>query len=167
MAGRLAADRVERDPGGALLREAEDAGRDAREGDRGEAGVARQLEAARVAAREELVLAPVAAGPDRADGVDHVTRRQPEAGRHDRVAGRTRAGRSGRGRQLRTGRPMDRAIDPAAAGQAAVRGVDDGIEVERRDVGDDDLEVDAHAGPARRRLARAPISVSRRGRRSP
>ena len=35
---------------------------------------------------------------------------------------------------------MDGAVDPAAAKQRAVGGVDDGRDVERGDVGDDDVE---------------------------
>ncbi len=39
---------------------------------------------------------------------------------------------------------MDRAIDPTAATQPAVGGVDDGIDIEGGDVGDEDLEVGSY-----------------------
>ena len=43
---------------------------------------------------------------------------------------------------------MDGAIDTAAAEQGIVRGVDDGVNAQRRDVGDDDFEL-RRADPAR------------------
>jgi hypothetical protein len=43
---------------------------------------------------------------------------------------------------------MDRAIDAATAEQRAIRGVDDRVDAERRDVGDDDFQ------PRRAELAR-------------
>jgi hypothetical protein len=44
------------------------------------------------------------------------------------------------GQQLRSGGTMDGAVDAAAAEQRGVGSVDDGVDVERRDVGDADLE---------------------------
>ena len=110
-----------------------------RERDRGEAGAAGEGEALRVAARQERILVVVAVPPDRPDGVDDVARRQAEAGRHHGMAGRTRARSPGSGRQLRPGRSMDRPVDAATTRQGAVRGVDDGVDIQGRDVGDDDL----------------------------
>jgi hypothetical protein len=46
------------------------------------------------------------------------------------------------GQQFRTGGAMDGAVDPAAAEQRPVGGVDDRIDRERRDVGDHDLETE-------------------------
>ena len=71
--------RLHRDARGALGREAVDAGRDGGKGDRGEPVLAEKLEAVAVAAREQLVLAALAAAPDRAHGVDHMARRQVES----------------------------------------------------------------------------------------
>jgi hypothetical protein len=42
--------------------------------------------------------------------------------------------------QLRACGTMDRAVDPAAAEQRRVRRIDDGVDRERGDVGDDDIQ---------------------------
>ena len=47
----------------------------------------RERQSVAVAAGEQSVLAPLAAAPDRAYGVDDVTRRQPEAWRDLRLSG--------------------------------------------------------------------------------
>ena len=52
------------------------------------------------------------------------------------------------GQQFGPGRAMDRAIDAATAEQRSVRGVDDGVNAQGRDVGDDDFQ------PRRADLAR-------------
>jgi len=44
------------------------------------------------------------------------------------------------GEQVAPGRAVNRAVDPAAAQEGAVRRIDDGIKRERRDVGDHDVE---------------------------
>jgi hypothetical protein len=41
---------------------------------------------------------------------------------------------------LRPGRAVDGAVDAAAAGKLRIGRVDDRIDIERRDVGDDDFE---------------------------
>jgi hypothetical protein len=72
--------------------------------------------------------------------MNHVRRRQPESRRDARFAGRaadTRRdlrNRAARGQELGPGRAVDRAVDAAPAEQRLVRGVDDRIERERRDV---------------------------------
>jgi hypothetical protein len=52
---------------------------------------------------------------------------------------------------------MDRAIDPAAAQQRRVRGVDDRVDRERGDVGDDDLQSRRANVDAEDRLSHAAI----------
>ncbi len=74
--------------------------------------------------------------------MDNVLRRQPIAARDLGRAGFTAAEPFTFGQQLRPRGAMDRAVDPAAAEQAGIRGIDDGIDGERRDVGNADLEPD-------------------------
>jgi hypothetical protein len=44
------------------------------------------------------------------------------------------------GKKLRSGRAMNRAVDATTAEQRRVRGVDDGVNAQARDVGDDDFQ---------------------------
>ena len=111
----------------ALWRKAVSAGRDGGIGDRGEAALGGKRETVAVAAREQPVLAALAATPDRADGVDHVARLEAEAGRD---LGLTRLATAERGAslfKLGAGRAMDRAIDAAPAKERRIGGVDDGV----------------------------------------
>ena len=86
-----------------------------------------------IAAIEQLGLAMPAAVPDRAHGMDHVTCGQGEARGDARLAGgaahaRCRFGQGAAGRQQRrTGRAMDGAIHAAAAEQARIGRIDDGV----------------------------------------
>jgi hypothetical protein len=75
--------------------------------------------------------------------VDHVARRQPVAARHPGGAGLATAQRLAFGAKLLARGAVDRAVDPSAAEQRLVRGVDDGLDVQRRDVGDQDLQYPA------------------------
>ena len=104
--------------------------------------------ARRVARRQRLIFALAAAVPDRTDGMNHMPRRQPITLGDFGVAGLAAMERAAFGQQLGPGRAMDRAIDAAAAEQRGIRGVDDGVNAKRRDVGDDDFQ------PRRADLAR-------------
>ncbi len=93
---------ADRDARGAIGRKAVDAGRDRRIGDRGEAMLGRKRERRAIAGREQIVLALVAAAPDRADRVDDVLGLEPiaardlgRAGRRSRRACGTRPSSSG------------------------------------------------------------------------
>jgi hypothetical protein len=44
------------------------------------------------------------------------------------------------GEQFRTGGPMDRAVDAAATEQRRIRGVDDGVNAQCRDIGNDNFQ---------------------------
>src|SRR5262245_31508085 len=127
---------ADRDARGALRREAVDAGRDCGKGDRGEALRAGERQRGAVAGGEEIVLALIAAAPHRADRVDHVARLEPVAAGDLRGAGVAAAERAALGQKLWPGGAMDGAVDAAAAEEGAVRGIDDGRDVERGDVGD-------------------------------
>jgi hypothetical protein len=119
-----------------------------RECDRGERDRLTERDRTPIAGGQELVLALVAALPHRSDSMDHMARRQPISSGDLGIAGRTAAERSALREQLRSGRTMDRAIDASAAKQRVVSGVDDGIDSQCRDVGNDDFE------PRRAELAR-------------
>jgi hypothetical protein len=98
-----------------------------------------KFERAAIARGEQSIFVAFAASPDRPDRMDHVARLELEASRDFRLAGRTAAKREAGFEQLRAGGAMDRPID-AAAGKPSIGGVDDRIDRERRDVGDNDFE---------------------------
>src|SRR5262249_28205116 len=89
---------------------------------------------------EQLFLALVAPAPDRTDRVDHVLGDKPVTARDLGRAGLAAAERAALAEQLRTGGAVDRAIDAAAAKKRAVCRVDDGVDVERGDVGAADVD---------------------------
>jgi hypothetical protein len=70
---------------------------------------------------------------------------ETKAGRHHGVAGRQGRVLTGGRRKLGTGGSMDGAVHTATAGQRGIRGIDDGIDVQGRDVGQDDLQARRHA----------------------
>ena len=86
-----------------------------------------EFDGAAVARGQGLVFALAAAMPDRADGMNHMPRRQPISPGDLGFAGRAALERAAFCQQLRAGRAMDRAIDAAPAKQGRVRGVDDGV----------------------------------------
>jgi hypothetical protein len=120
-------DGADRDISGTICRKAVDACGDGRKGDRCKAVRLAQLHGAAVTGRERLVLAFAAALPDRADGMNDVPRRKPVAMGDLGVAGLAATKGAAFGEQPRPGCAMDCAIDPAAAKQRGVRGIDDGV----------------------------------------
>ena len=116
------------DGGRALQREAVAAGADRGKGDRARAELACEGQRATVAARQQLVLAGVAAVPDRPHRVDHPARRQHVPVGRLRLARVATAERTAPLQQLRAGGPVDGAVHAAAAQQRAVGGVDDGVD---------------------------------------
>jgi hypothetical protein len=77
-----------------------------------------------------------------------MARRQPIAIGDFGVAGLAAMEGAAFGEQLRPCRAMDRAVDTASAKQRTIRGVDDGVNAQAGDVGDDDFK------PRRAELAR-------------
>ena len=77
--------------------------------------------------------------PDRSDGMNDMPRRKTISQRYFGIAGFAAIKRAAFGEQLRSGRAMDRAIDAAPAQQRRIRGVDDGVNAQGGDVGDDDF----------------------------
>src|SRR6185312_7055766 len=132
---RCRAHLAHRDRRGRVERIAIDTATDRREGDRAHAVLARELERAPVAAREERRLAGGAAAPDGPDRVDHEARRQAEAWCDLRVADRAAAQLAAGVEERGSRRPVDGAVDTAAAQQRRIGGVDDRVDGERGDVG--------------------------------
>jgi hypothetical protein len=95
---------------------------------------------AAIARGQRCVLAFAAAVPDRPYRMNHMPRRKQIALGDLGVAGFAATKRAAFGEQLRSCGAMDRAIDAASAQQRGIRGVDDGVNAQRGDIGDDDLE---------------------------
>jgi hypothetical protein len=77
----------------------------------------------------------------RADRVDDVAGGQAVAPGQARLAGRAAAEGAALGQQLGAGRAVDGPVHTAAAEEAVIGGVDDGVNGELRDVGLDSLEL--------------------------
>lgn len=99
-----------------------------------------ELDGTAIASGEQIVFAKAAAVPDRSNCVDHMLGFEPVAPGDFGIAGRTTIQRATLGQQFRSGRPMDRTIDAAPAEQGRIRGVDDGVNAQCRDVGNDDFQ---------------------------
>jgi hypothetical protein len=108
---------TDRNPCGAVGRETINAGGDGGIGNRGKAVRMAELDGAAIARRQRVILAPAAAMPDRADGMNHVPRRQPIRQSDFGIAGGAAMKRTAFGKKLGSGRAMDRAIDAPAAEQ--------------------------------------------------
>ena len=93
-----------------------------------------------IAGSEQFVLARVAAIPHWSDGMNHMRGRQPISSGDLGVAGRAAIQRPAFDKQLRSGCPMNRTIDAASAEQGRSRGVDDSVNAQRSDVGNDDFQ---------------------------
>ena len=110
-----------------ILRVAEDAGGDQREGHRLTAVLLRQRKARAIAGSELLPLAVLTAVPHRTHGVDDVAARQSVRARDLGLAGPAAAARPALLEQLRPRRAMDAAIHAASAQQRFVRRIDDSV----------------------------------------
>ncbi len=93
-----------------------------------------------VAGGQRLILAAAASVPDRPDGMDHMPSRQTIALGDLGAAGLAAIQHAAFDGELRTRRAMDRAVNTASAKQRRIGGVDDGVNAQRRDVGDDDFK---------------------------
>ena len=99
-----------------------------------------ELDRTAIARGEQIVLAKAAAVPDRSNCVDHMLGFEQVAAGDFGIAGRTTIQPATLGQQFRSGRPMDCTIDAAPAEQRRIRGVDDGVNAQGRDVGNDDFQ---------------------------
>jgi hypothetical protein len=125
--GQRFKDRRDRDRCRAIGGETVDPGGNGGKGNRTKAVGVAEFDGAAIARCQSGIFALAAAVPDRADGMNHVPRRQPIARRDFGIAGGAAVERAAFRKKLRPGRAMDRAIDTAAAEQRGVRGVDDGV----------------------------------------
>lgn len=138
------------DVGRRLAREAEGPGADGWAGDRPGSQLVSHLQHAPVCGPEEIELVLSARAPDGTDGVDDPPRRQRVG------AGRHRCPCGGAGgiatahlaRELGACRRSERAVYAAAVGEGAVRGVDDGVRGDPRDVAVHDGEDGSAEGAA-------------------
>jgi hypothetical protein len=100
-----------------------------------------EFDRAGVAGCQRLIFVLASAVPHRPDGMNHMPRQQTVTPGDFGAAGLAAMERAAFGQQLRPGRAMDRTIDAATAEQRRVRSVDDGVNAQGRDVGDDDFQL--------------------------
>ena len=93
-----------------------------------------------IAGREQIILAVAATIPDRSDRVDDMSGFEAITPGDLGITGRATAERAAFGQQFRAGAAMDRTIDTAATEQRQIRGVDDGVNAQCRDVGNNDVQ---------------------------
>ena len=93
-----------------------------------------------IARGQQLVLAFTTALPDRTNRMNDVPRLKTIASGDLGVAGFAAAKLAAFGEQLGPGGAVDGAIDAATAKQGGIRGVDDRVNAQGRDVGDDDFQ---------------------------
>src|SRR5690242_1206218 len=115
MRAQVVGDGADGDAGGVAQRIAIGAGADRREGNAAQAVFGGDLEAASIRAGQELGLAPAAVAIHRADGMNHMPRRQLPAAGNLRVAGRAPAEATTLCEDRRAAGAMNCAIDAAAA----------------------------------------------------
>src|SRR5262249_3173317 len=124
----------------AFRRKSIDAGRDRRKCDRAQALFGSERKRGAITRRQQFFLALLAAAPNRAYGVDDVLGLQPITAGHLGGAALTAAERSALGEKFGPGGAMDSAVHATAAEQGTVGSVDDGIDIQRGDVGNTDFE---------------------------
>ena len=95
-------------------------------------------QAVAIAAGQQRILALVAALPDRPHGMDHIAGLQLEAGGEPCLAGRAAADPGAGLGQLRPGGAVDGPADAGTRLEMPVGGIDDGVDIEGRDVALDD-----------------------------
>jgi hypothetical protein len=137
-------------------------GRDGWKRERHQAMARSEIKCGAIARRQQFVLAVIAAAPHRANSVNHMLCRKPIARRDLRLTGRASAEFFALRAQLGAGCAVNRAINPTAAEQCAVRRVDDCIERKRRYVGYADFEPGGtDFSSKKRRVFRHLASISR------
>ena len=130
-----------RDFRGPVQRIAVNSGADGGKGQARQAMLRSQRQAVAVARPEQVRLAVLATVPDRPHSVDDVAGGQAVAVRDHRLAGGAAADGAACLKQLRPGGAMNRPIDSAAAEQALIGSVDDGVHRQLGDVADVNFDV--------------------------
>ena len=87
-----------------------------------------------------MVLARRTAAPDRPDGMNHVPGGQSISRGNFGPARLAATERATFIEEVGTGGPMDRTVDAPASEQGRICGVDDGVNAQSRDVGDEDFQ---------------------------
>ena len=130
----------DRDPRRTIGRKTIDAGGNGRKGNRGEPAGLAKFDRAPITRRQRFVLALAPAVPDRADGMNHMPGRKPIAVGDLGAAGFAAMERAAFDQKRGAGRAMDRTIHATAAEERRIGGVDDSVNAQRRDVGDEDFQ---------------------------
>ena len=139
---------------------------DCREGDGFDAVFDSQREAVAITGSQQVRFAVIAAIPDRADRMNDEFRRQLVATRDFRFTGAATIERAAFFQQLRAGGAVYCAVNTAATEERGVGGVDDGIDLQRDDVGFDRQQfVDCPGHGVRTGLCRASVRSARNDRR--
>jgi hypothetical protein len=99
-----------------------------------------QRDRAAITGGEQIIFAVAAAIPNRTNRVNHVPGFETIPFGDLGIARRATMQRTAFGQQLRPRGPMNRAIDPTAAQQRRISGVDDGVNAERCNISDDDFQ---------------------------
>jgi hypothetical protein len=129
-----------RDLSCAIGRETINSGGDGGKRNRREAVALTEFDGVSITGRQRLIFTLAAGIPDRADGVNHMPGWQAITSGNLGSAGLAAAQCAAFGNQLRAGRAMDRTIDAAAAQQRAIGRVDDRVNAQCRNIGDDDFQ---------------------------
>lgn len=87
-----------------------------------------------------MILAGIAAVPDRTYGMNHMLCRQPISLGDLRVTGCAATKCAALGKQFAAGAAMNRAIDAASAEQGRICGVDDGVNAQTGDIGNNNFQ---------------------------
>ena len=104
------------------------------------APISRNFDRAAIGGGEQFRLALRAPSPNRTNSVNHIARGQIEAWRDANVAGRASADHATGLRQSGACGAVNCAVDAAAARQSRIRGVNDRIDSQGGDVGDNDFQ---------------------------
>lgn len=138
--------------GGGLDGKAVGARRDGGKGNGGEIVLLSQQHAATIGASQKAGLTVTASSPDRPHSMHDIPGLEVVAPCQPRLAGWTAANAAAGGEQVRSGGPMNGPVDAATAKQRRIGGIDDGVHIQRRDVGLDDLDAMRHGNSVVTRL---------------
>ena len=125
---------------GTFCWKSEDAGRNRGNRHRFEIVVTAKLDRTAIARGQLPILPTTTAIPDRPDGMNHMPRWKEISLGDLGVAGLATAQLTALSQQLGSGCIMDRAVDAAPAEQRRIRRVDDGVNAQAGDVGNNDFQ---------------------------